>query len=41
LMNAIIERMVAEDNQYIERTEAGESEPLQLDLFQESKHGSH
>ena len=41
LMNAIIERMVAEDNQYIERTEAGESEPLQLDLFAESKHGSH
>jgi len=40
LMNAIMQRMVAEDNQYIERTEAGESEPLQLDLFAEREHGS-
>ena len=36
LMNAIMQRMVAEDNLYIERTEG----PQQLDLFQESKHGS-
>ena len=33
LMNAIIERMTAEDDQYVERTEARESEPLQLELF--------
>ena len=37
LMDAIIKRMVAEDNQLIQRTEG----PRQLDLFAESKHGSH
>ena len=36
LMNAIIERMVTEDNQYIESIKG----PQQLDLFQEGKHGS-
>ena len=33
LMTAIIERMVAEDDAYVERTEARESQPLQLELF--------
>ena len=33
LMDAIIRQMAREDDQYIERTEARESEPLQLELF--------
>ncbi len=37
LMTAIIERMTAEDEAYIKRTEG----PQQLDLFQEREHGSH
>ncbi len=37
LMNAIMQRMVQEDNQYIESIKG----PQQLDLFAESKHGSH
>ncbi len=36
LMNAIMQRMIQEDNQLIQRT----GEPQQLDLFPESKHGS-
>ena len=36
LMNAIMQRMVQEDNQYTESIKG----PQQLDLFQESKHGS-
>ena len=36
LMNAIMSRMIAEDNQYTESIKG----PQQLDLFQESKHGS-
>ena len=40
LMDAIIKRMVAEDEAYIERTEARESEPLQLELFPDwGRHG--
>jgi len=34
LMNAIMQRMILEDNQYIERTEG----PQQLDLFPEREH---
>ncbi len=34
LMNAIMSRMIAEDNQYTESIKG----PQQLDLFQESKH---
>ena len=37
LMNAIMHRMIAEDNQYMESIKG----PQQLDLFAESKHGSH
>ena len=33
LMDAIIKQMVREDDAYVERTEARESEPLQLELF--------
>ena len=36
LMNAIMHRMVQEDNQYTESIKG----PQQLDLFQEGKHGS-
>ena len=36
LMNAIMQRMVQEDNQYTESIKG----PQQLDLFQEGKHGS-
>ena len=36
LMNAIMQRMVQEDNQYTDSIKG----PQQLDLFQESKHGS-
>ena len=36
LMNAIMSRMIAEDNQYTDSIKG----PRQLDLFQESKHGS-
>ena len=32
-MNAIIERMTAEDEAYIEHTEHPQGEPLQLELF--------
>ena len=40
LMDAIIKRMVSEDDQYVERTEARESEPLQLELFPDwGRHG--
>ena len=37
LMNAIMHRMIAEDNQYTESIKG----PQQLDLFQEREHGSH
>ena len=33
LMDAIIKQMAREDDAYVERTEARESEPLQLELF--------
>ena len=33
LMDAIIKQMVREDDALVERTEARESEPLQLELF--------
>ena len=33
LMDAIIKQMVREDDQYIQRTEARENQPLQLELF--------
>ena len=33
LMDAIIKQMAQEDETYVERTQAGESEPLQLELF--------
>ena len=36
LMNAIMQRMVQEDNQYTESIKG----PRQLDLFQEREHGS-
>ena len=37
LMTAIIERMTKEDEAYNQRTKG----PRRMDLFQESKHGSH
>ena len=37
LMNAIMQRMIQEDNQYIESTKG----PQQLDLIAEREHGSH
>ena len=37
LMNAIMHRMIAEDNQYTDSTKG----PQQLDLFAEREHGSH
>ena len=40
LMDAIIRRMVAEDEAYIQRTEARENQPLQLELFPDwGRHG--
>ena len=33
LMTAIMQRMIAEDDAYVQRTEARESQPLQLELF--------
>ena len=36
LMNAIMSRMIAEDNQYTDSIKG----PQQLDLFQEREHGS-
>lgn len=40
LMDAIIKQMAREDEAYVARTEARESEPLQLELFPDwGRHG--